>query len=124
MTAGLLVLVIFLAAAALMFFRVLPAMLALPVMAVAIAGIEVAAGRLAFDDLTRAVLADGALRLSEAMVAVILGGVLSSLMQKAGVAESIVRKGAELSGDNPWTVASSCWSCRRCCSRPCPGWAR
>jgi hypothetical protein len=105
MTAGLLILAVFLVAAALMFFRVLPAMLALPVMAAAIAGIEVAAGRIGLDDLTRAVLADGALRLSEAMVAVILGGVLSSLMQKAGVAESIVRKGAELSGDNPWTVA-------------------
>jgi hypothetical protein len=39
------------------------------------------------------------------MVIAMLGGMLSSLMQKAGVAESIVHKGAELAGDNPWTVA-------------------
>ena len=105
MTIGLVILGIFLVAAALMFFRVMPAMLALPLMATAIAGVEVAAGRLAFEDLSRAVLADGATRLSEAMVIAMLGGVLSSLMQRAGVAESIVHKGAELSGDNPWTVA-------------------
>jgi hypothetical protein len=105
MLPGLLILGIFLVAATLMFFRVLPAMLTLPLMATAIAGIEVVTGRLGFEDLTRAVLADGATRLSEAMVIAMLGGVLSSLMQKAGVAESIVHKGAELSGDNPWTVA-------------------
>lgn len=105
MTAGLLILGIFLVAAGLMFFRLLPAMLALPIMAVAITGIEVATGRLGIDDLSRAVLADGATRLADAMVIAMLGGMLSSLMQKAGVAESIVHKGAELAGDNPWTVS-------------------
>jgi hypothetical protein len=105
MTIGLVILGIFLLAAALMFFRVMPAMLALPLMAAAIGGVEVVAGRLAFEDLSRAVLADGATRLSEAMVIAMLGGILSSLMQRAGVAESIVHEGAELAGDNPWTVA-------------------
>jgi len=105
MTTGLLIFAIFLAAAALMFFRLLPAMLALPLMAAAIAGIEVVTGRLAFEDLMRVVLADGSGRLTDAMVIVMLGGMLSRLMQKAGVAESIVHKGAELGGDNPWTVA-------------------
>ena len=105
MTTGLLILAIFLAAAILMFFRVLPAMLALPLMAVAIAGIEVVGGTLSFSDLMRAVLADGATRLADAMVIAMLGGMLSSLMQKAGVAESIVHEGAELAGDNPWAVA-------------------
>ena len=105
MTTGLLILAIFLVAAVLMFLRALPAMLALPLMAVAIAGIEVATGRLGPDDLARAVLADGATRLADAMVIAMLGGMLSSLMQKAGVAESIVHMGAELAGDNPWTVS-------------------
>jgi hypothetical protein len=105
MTTGLLILLIFLVAAVLMFFRLLPAMLALPLMAVAIAGIEVVTGRLGAGDLARAVLADGATRLADAMVIAMLGGMLSSLMQKAGVAESIVHKGAELAGDNPWTVS-------------------
>ena len=68
MATGLLIFAIFLVAAVLMFFRLLPAMLALPLMAAAIAGIEVAAGRLAFADLMRAVLADGSGRLVDAMV--------------------------------------------------------
>ena len=105
MTTGLLILAIFLVAAVLMFFRLLPAMLALPLMAVAIAGIEVVTGRLGAGNLARAVLADGSTRLADAMVIAMLGGMLSSLMQKAGVAESIVHKGAELAGDNPWTVS-------------------
>lgn len=105
MTTGLLILAIFLVAAVLMFLRLLPAMLALPLMAAAIAGIEVVTGRLGAEDLARAVLADGATRLADAMVIAMLGGMLSSLMQKAGVAESIVHKGAELAGDNPWTVS-------------------
>ena len=103
MTAGLLILGVFLVAAMLMFFRALPALLALPLMAVAIVSIEIAAGRLGFSELAL-VLADGATRLADAMVIVMLGGMLSSVMQKAGVAESFVRRGAELAGDNPWTV--------------------
>ena len=79
MTAGLLILGVFLVAAMLMFFRALPALLALPLMAVAIVSIEIAAGRLGFSELAL-VLADGATRLADAMVIVMLGGMLSSLV--------------------------------------------
>jgi len=99
MTTGLLILAIFLVAAILMFFRVLPAMLALPLMAVAIAGIEVVGGTLAFSDLMRAVLADGATRLADAMVIAMLGGMLSSLMQKAGVDFAILGEEEKCTGD-------------------------
>ncbi len=88
-----------------MFFRKLPAMLALPLMAVSIVLVEIAFGRLTLRDLMTAVIADGALRLADPMIISLFGGMLSYYMQKTGVAESFVRRGAELSGDNPWVVA-------------------
>ncbi len=105
MTISILVICIFLVAAVLMFFRKLPAMLALPLMAVAIVSVEIAFGRLTVNDLLTAVIADGALRLADPMIISLFGGMLSYYMQKTGVAESFVRRGAELSGDNPWIVA-------------------
>lgn len=96
---------LFLAAAALMFFRKLPALLTLPLMAIGIGAIEVVFGRLTWEDVSLVVIADGAVRLYEPMVISMFGGVLSLLLQKSGVAESIVRRGAELAGDNPWIVS-------------------
>ena len=105
MTFGILVLVIFVCAAVLMFLRKLPAILALPLMAVAIGFLQIIAGNLTFDDLSIAIIADGAIRLSDPMVISFFGGMLSLLMQKSGIAESLVKRGAELAGDNPWMVA-------------------
>jgi hypothetical protein len=105
MIPGILILLLFVLAALLMFFRKLPALLALPLMAVLIGAVELAAGSLTFEDVTVGIMADGALRLADAMVISMFGGMLSALMQKAGVAESFVRRGAELAGDNPWAVA-------------------
>ena len=39
------------------------------------------------------------------MVIALFGGMLGTLIEKAGVASSLVRRGAELGGDNPWVVA-------------------
>ncbi len=105
MTFGILILLIFLVAAVLMFLRKLPALLALPLMAIAIGALEVAAGRLTFRDLTLGVIADGSVRLADPIVISMFGGMISLLMQKSGVAESFVKKGAELAGDNPLVVA-------------------
>jgi hypothetical protein len=105
MTISLLILILFLVAAVLMFLRTLPAMLALPLMAIGIIIIEIVAGALTVEDLLRAVIADGAMRLADPMVISMFGGKVSVLMQKAGVAESFVRRGAELAGDNPLVVA-------------------
>ncbi|MBM4162278.1 MAG: citrate transporter, partial [Ignavibacteria bacterium] len=104
MTVGLIILVVFLVAAILMFLRKLPALLALPLMAIAIAAIEVLTGKLSVQDLMQCVIADGAIRLADPIVISMFGGMLSILMQKTGVAESFVRRGAELAGDNPWVV--------------------
>jgi hypothetical protein len=105
MILSLLILALFIVAALLMFFRKLPALLALPLMAVGIGGVEILAGRLTLADISLVVIADGAVRLYEPMVISMFGGILSVLLQKSGVAESIVRRGAELAGDNPWLVS-------------------
>jgi hypothetical protein len=99
------ILVIFLVAAVLMFLRKLPAILALPLMAAAIAALEWGCGKLTLDEIGYAIFADGSLRLAEPIVITMFGGMVSLLMQKAGVAEKFIRVGAELAGDDPWTVA-------------------
>jgi hypothetical protein len=105
MATALLIVGVVVLAAGLMFFRLLPALLALPLMAVGITVVEIAAGNLTWGDLASTVLADGATRLAEPMVIALFGGMLGSLLEKGGVASSLVRKGAELAGDNPWVVA-------------------
>jgi hypothetical protein len=106
MWVGLLILIIFVATALLMFFRKLPAILALPLMAFAIAGgTALITGDISFRDLMAGVLAEGALRLNTAIVVAFFGGMLSFMMQKSGVAERFVKQGAELVGDSPWGVS-------------------
>ncbi len=102
---GFAILIIFLVAAVLMFLRKLPAILALPLMALAIGLVEWLAGKLTLHEIGYAIFADGSLRLSEAIVISMVGGMVSFLMQKAGVAEKFIRIGAELAGDDPWTVS-------------------
>ncbi len=97
--------VIFLGAAALMVARVLPALLALPLMATGMGLLPVLAGQLTWNDLFLGVWADGSLRLAEPMVIALLGGMLSSWLQKTGIAQNLVRGGAELAGDRPWLLA-------------------
>lgn len=87
--------------AVLMFLRRIPALLALPMMAVLIALI----GGVSFRDVIQHVIGEGVLKLSTAYTIAIFGSMLSVLLQKTGVAENIIKRGAELSGDNPWIIA-------------------
>lgn len=87
--------------AALMMTRKLPALLALPAMAVAIAVI----GGMGVMDILDKVIGEGAMRLATPIAAVILGGTLAQVVQRTGVAEAIVRWAAELSGENAVTVS-------------------
>lgn len=85
----------------LMFLRKLPALLALPIMATLIpliAGVNVV-------DVLHYVVGEGAYKLSKAYTIAIFGSMLSVFLQKTGIAENFIKKGAELSGDKPWTVA-------------------
>lgn len=92
---------VFLGLAILMFLRKIPALIALPVMAFFIPIIS----GVSINDTVQLVLGLGATRLSEAYTIAIFGSMLSMLLQKTGVAESFIKKGAELSGDKPWTIA-------------------
>ena len=96
-----LLILVFIVLAALMFLRKIPALIALPIMAFFIPIIS----GVSLDDTIQLVLGLGSTRLSEAYTIAIFGSMLSMMLQKTGVAESFIKKGAELSGDKPWTIA-------------------
>jgi hypothetical protein len=110
---GFLILVIFSIGAALMITRKLPALLTLPIMGFSIAtaawfigSLPGSFGAVAFNqDVLGGVLGDGSKMLAGAMIAAFFGGMLSFILQKSGVAESMIKHGAELIGDNPLAVA-------------------
>ncbi len=95
-----LLLFVFLLMSILMFLRKIPALLALPMMSFLIpliAGVNIL-------DILQYVIGEGAVKLSKAYTIAIFGSMLSVFLQKTGIAESFIKKGAELSGDKPWIV--------------------
>ncbi len=98
-TAG--IIIVFILMVILMFFRILPALLAIPIMAFLISLI----GGVPLNDIFVYVIGEGALRLHQAYTIAIFGGMLSIFLQKSGIAENFIRKGAELAGDNPFNVS-------------------
>ncbi len=94
-------LVVFIVITLLMSKRIWPALLAMPVLAVVIALI---AG-IKPDDIFQHVIGEGSLRLAEPIIISMFGGILSVMMQKTGIAEGFIKKGAELSGDNPLVIS-------------------
>jgi len=92
---------VFLSMAMLMFLRKLPALIALPLMAVLIALI----GGVSIEDTIEYVVGIGALKLHSAYTIAMFGSMLSVILRKTGVDENFIKKGAELSGDNPWIIA-------------------
>lgn len=98
---GITILSIFVFFAVLMYLNRLPALIALPLMAViiaVIAGISPA-------NIAAYVISDGAVRLNVAIITVLFGAILSQFVSNAGIAETLVKKVAELSGDNPFFTA-------------------
>ncbi len=94
-------LIVFILITGMMSKRIWPALLAMPVLAVMIsliAGIKPM-------DIFQYVIGEGSLRLAEPIIISMFGGVLSVIMQKTGIAEGFIKKGAELSGDNPLVIA-------------------
>jgi hypothetical protein len=96
-----LLIAVFITMALLMFLRKIPAIIALPLMAVLIALF----GGVSIEDTIQFVVGQGALKLHSAYTIAMFGSMLSVIMQKTGVAETFIKKGAELSGDNPWIIA-------------------
>lgn len=88
--------------AALMFLRRLPALLALPAMA---ASIAIVVGEPHAQWLST-VVADGAIRLAPAYIAVCAGALLGRVMMTTGIAEDVIRHAAEFGGERPLVVTT------------------
>jgi len=93
-------LAIFAVMAALMYLNRLPALVALPLMAVGIALVA----RLPWRDLAL-IVSDGTFYLHKAYATAIMGAILAEIVAKTGVAETMVKKAAELGGDRPLALS-------------------
>jgi hypothetical protein len=86
--------------AALMYTRRISALLALPIMAVAIAVV----GHIPPDRILTDVIAKGSVKLANAYTTTIFGAILADLINKLGIAKALVRWVAEFAGDNPFVL--------------------
>ena len=100
MTAGLIILV-FLLFAGLMMTRRMPAILAVPAMAVSVALVARAPLPMIFEQ----VVTNGAARLAGQYLMVMAGALLGRVVMQTGIAESMIRRAAEFGGDRPLVVA-------------------
>ena len=98
---GILLIVGFVFFAVLMIVRILPTLLALPLMA---AWIAIISG-VPFLDWLNEILLKGSLRLSAPIMLVIFGSMFAKVIQKTGISDAIIKKAAELSGDKPIAIA-------------------
>lgn len=104
MVTGIIVVVIFLVMAALMMSKKLPALLALPVMAVLI-GVAGGLPLKGDEGILTFVLSTGATKLAGTYVAILFSCWLSQILYRTGVTDTIIKKAAELGGDKPFIVA-------------------
>jgi H+/gluconate symporter-like permease len=100
MTVSLIILT-FLIFAALMISRRMPAILAVPAMAVIIAAIV----QTPLSQILNQVIAAGTTRLAEAYMMVFAGAMLGRVVMQTGIAEGIIKRAAEFGGDQPMAVA-------------------
>lgn len=96
-----LIILIFLFSALAMFFRKIPALIALPIMAFLIPLVS----GVGLNNTLQLVIGQGAIKLHNAYTVVLFGSMLSVLLQKTRVAHQLIKYGAELAGDNPWTIS-------------------
>lgn len=104
MITGIIVVVIFLVMAGLMMSKKLPALLALPLMAVLI-GIAGGLPALGEEGILTFVLSSGAIKLAGTYVAILFSCWLSQILYRTGVTDTIIKKAAELGGDKPFVVS-------------------
>jgi len=101
MLIALLLLSIFLLLALLMYLGKLPALIALPLLALGV----VLVGGVKWQDVVGIVFSDGSFRLAPAIAAVLMGAVLAQLVDRTGIARVLVTRAAELGGDRPLALA-------------------
>ena len=97
---GIAIVVVFLALAGLMVARIVPALLAVPLMAIAMVA---CAGNASHD--IAGVISTGAIQLAPVYATVIFGALLSRVVLATGIAETIVTYAAEFGGDRPIVLA-------------------
>ncbi|MCR5833668.1 MAG: transporter [Selenomonadaceae bacterium] len=85
----------------LMVARLMPTLLALPLMATWIAIVS----EISFTDWLNEILLKGSLRLSAPIILVIFGAMFARVIQKTGISNEIIKNAAELSGDKPIAIA-------------------
>lgn len=101
MVHGLLILMAFFLFAGLMISKVLPTILALPLMA---AAISIIAG-MPFLNFINAVVLGGSVKLASSIGVVVFGAMFARVIMKTGISDSIIKKAAELAGDKPLPIA-------------------
>ncbi len=94
-------LIIFAIFAALMFTRKVPALLALPAMAILIAALA----QLSPVEILNNIIAQGSVKLAAVYVAVFAGAMMGRVMIQTGIAEEIIKRAAEFGGEKPLIVA-------------------
>jgi len=97
------ILVVFLLFAGLMMTRRVPAILAIPAMAVAVALVARTGPTVILDQ----VVTQGATRLAGQYLMVVAGAMLGRVVMQTGIAESIIKRAAEFGGDRPMIVAGT-----------------
>ena len=99
--AGILILLGFFVFAGLMIARILPTLLALPLMAAWVALVA----QLPLVAYLNNILLSGSMKLSSAMAVVIFGAMFARVIMKTGISDTIIKKAAELAGDQPLPIA-------------------
>ncbi|HEY9677168.1 MAG TPA: hypothetical protein V6C76_04135 [Drouetiella sp.] len=84
-----------------MYSRRISALLALPIMALLIAVIAQIPGQ----DILTEVISKGAVKLNNTYTTTMFGAMLAELLNKQGIAKSLIRYVAEFAGDNPFWLA-------------------
>lgn len=104
MVQGIVIVIIFVVLAGLMMTKKIPAVLALPIMAV---GIAFAAGLPLRGDegILDFVISSGALKLSGTYVPILFACWLSQILYRSGVTDTIIKKAAEFGGDKPFVIS-------------------
>lgn len=94
-------LIIFVVFAILMFTRKIPALLALPAIAVLVALLA----KLPLVDILNVIVSQGSTKLVSVYVAVFAGAMMGRVMMQTGIAEEIIKRAAEFSGEKPLIVS-------------------
>ncbi len=103
MLTGIISLLVYLLIAVLIYRKTISALLALPIMAVALSII----GGVPGDDIISEIIGKGSLKLATTYTTTMFGAVLAELLNKLGIAKSIVKLVAEFAGDNRFLLCLS-----------------